>query len=389
MAINIGSATLAVNASAALRAVVHCRSYRRTRQAAPGVATIPNYLYMTKARSTQATIPDPRQQRIPSAENLFKIVLFIGLMLGSFAVTTAAVRALEGAPLGGGLITAGKWSLVSLMAIWNGMLMLALAVLAHDAVHRALFRSPFWNEFWGGMLSALALIPFYINRQIHLTHHSYAHQPGLDPENELHHRPFWAACTIGSLAGVKIHYQIFFHNLRYLGDRRYTGRLIKDALFILLAGGFYFMLVPALGMPLGQTVVPMILAFPLVFAWRAVSDHYGIPAIERATFKGPVLEVDADAWHRDRAKRGREVTGWVVRTSPWLEWLWSHVNYHEVHHKYPWLSHRHLPQAYAATRASQPYLVVDGYWRSFFNLSHRDYYESRENARPYLTTPDW
>jgi fatty acid desaturase len=182
---------------------------------------------------------------------------------------------------------------------------------------------------------------------------------------------------------------MLLQNLVRIADRRYTGRIVKDLLFVSFVGGFYFGVVPALGIPLSQTVVPMILLFPLVFAWRAVSDHYGIPAIERAAFKGPVLDVDAGTWHRDRKKRQREVTGWVVRTSPWLEWLWSHVNYHEVHHKYPWLSHRYLPQVFAATRASQPYLVVDGYWRSFFNLSRRNYYESRETARPFLTTPDW
>jgi len=338
---------------------------------------------------TQASIPAPHEQVIPSGENLFKAVLFIGLLLASFAATGWMVRAIEGLAIAGWLVAVGKWSLILFMAVVDGVLILAIAVLAHDAVHRALFRTPFWNELAGGILSALALIPFYINRQIHLTHHSYAHQPGLDPENDLHHRPFWAACTIGSLAGLQIHYRLLFQNLARLGERRYAGRILKDLLFVGFAGVFYFVLVPALGIPLAQTVVPMILLFPLVFAWRAVSDHYGIPAIERAPFKGPVLEVDAETWHRDRAKRSREVTGWVVRTSPWLEWLWSHVNYHEVHHKFPWLSHRYLPQAFAATRDTQPYLVVDGYWRSFLNLRHRKYYESREVARPYLTTPDW
>jgi len=36
-----------------------------------------------------------------------------------------------------------------------------------------------------------------------------------------------------------------------------------------------------------------------------------------------VLEVDEESWHRDRERRAREVTGWVVLTHPWLEWLWS------------------------------------------------------------------
>ena len=130
--------------------------------------------------------------------------------------------------------------------------------------------------------------------------------------------------------------------------------------------------------------------FPLVFGWRALSDHYAIPPIERAARSTqPVLDVDEEAWHRDRDQRQREITGWVVLTHPWLEWLWSHVNYHEVHHKYPWLSHRYLKPVFEATRATQPYLVVNGYWRSFWNLRHRSYYGTRADMRRFLSTPDW
>jgi fatty acid desaturase len=130
--------------------------------------------------------------------------------------------------------------------------------------------------------------------------------------------------------------------------------------------------------------------FPLVFGCRALSDHYAIPPVERASrTTEPVLDVDDEAWHRDRERRQREITGWVVLTHPWLEWLWSHVNYHEVHHKYPWLSHRYLPQVFAATRDTQPYLVIKGYWRSLLNLRHRQYYGTRAEMRPFLTTPDW
>ena len=81
------------------------------------------------------------------------------------------------------------------------------------------------------------------------------------------------------------------------------------------------------------------------------------------------------------------MTGWVVLTAPWLEWLWSHVNYHEVHHKYPYLSHNHLPRVFEATRAHHPYLVVHGYWRSLGLLKKRRYYASAEDVRPFLTNP--
>jgi len=335
-------------------------------------------------------IPTPKEQVIPAAENLFKAVFLLVLLFVSFALTQRGVSALAASTLPGWQVTGLKWSLIMGMAVWHGVLMLGMGVLAHDAVHKALFRSLFWNELWGGLLSAFTLVPFYANRQIHLTHHGYAHQRGLDPEDAMHNHSLLFATTIGSLVGLYLHYRIILINVLRIADRRYTGRVIKDLLFVTVAGAVYFGLVPALGISVWVTVVPMIAVFPLVFAWRALSDHYAIPPIERAAKqRTDILDTDEDAWHRDREQRKREVTGWVVLTHPWLEWLWSHVNYHEVHHKYPWLSHRYLPQVYAATRDTQPYLVVKGYWRSLLNLRHRRYYGTRAEMRPFLTTPDW
>jgi fatty acid desaturase len=335
-------------------------------------------------------VPTPAEQVIPSAENLFKTVLLLVLLFASFTLTQQGANALAASALPGGLAVTLKWTLILGMAIWNGILIVGFAVLAHDAVHKVLFRSLFWNEFWGGITAAFALIPFYANRQFHLTHHSYAHQPELDPENQMHNHPFLYAFTVGSIVGLNLQYGIFFRNILRIADRRYTGRVIKDALFVTIAGVAYFGLVPSLGISLMYTVLPTLLVFPVVFAWRALSDHYAIPAIERATIKREdILEADEEAWHRDREKRNREVTGWVVLTQPWLEWLWSHVNYHEVHHKYPWLSHRYLPQVFAATRDTQPYLAVQGYWRSLFNLRRHAYYATRADMRRFLTTPQW
>jgi fatty acid desaturase len=335
-------------------------------------------------------IPAPHEQQIPAAANLAKAVLLIGLLLLSFYATARAAAALAALPVAPWQVAPIQWAFVLAMAVWHGMLILGMGVLAHDAVHKVLFRSAFWNELWGGLLSALTLIPFYANRQFHLTHHASAHQPGLDPENDMHHRPFWFAGTIGSLVGLKLQYAIFLRNLRRVADARFRGRVMKDAAFVTVAAGFYFWLVPRLGMPLALTVLPMMLVFPVVFAWRALSDHYAIPAIERAAARRhEVLEVDDEAWHRDRERRAREVTGWVVLTHPWLEWLWSGVNYHEVHHKYPWLSHQYLKGVFEATRDRQPYLVVRGYWRSLFNLRRLRYYESPEAMRRFLTTSEW
>jgi len=284
-------------------------------------------------------IPAPKDQVIPAAENLFKALLLIFLLATSFW----AANALPGT----------AWVAIAALAVVNVVLLTGMGVLAHDAVHRVLFRSAFWNEFWGGLLSALTLIPFQANRQFHLTHHAYAHQPGLDPEEAMHHRSFLSAVALGANLGLREQYRLYLANL-VRGDRKSAWRAAQDTFFIAVALALYFIAVPALGLSVWATVVPTIIAFPPLFAFRALSDHYGLPAVQRGS--------------------QNEVTGWVVLTSPWLEWLWSHVNYHEVHHKYPWLAHTYLPQVFAATREKHPYAVVDGYWRSLWNHRKRSYY---------------
>jgi fatty acid desaturase len=261
-----------------------------------------------------------------------------------------------------------------------------MGILAHEAVHRVLFRSPFWNELGGGLLAALALTPFYANRQFHLTHHGYAHQPGLDPEEVVQHHPFWFAATVGALLGLRELIRIFFFNLRHIGHRRYTGRALKDAAFVTFAAAVYFVLVPSLHMSVFVTIVPILTIMPVVFAFRALSEHYGLPPVLRESAQKREEVLDGQAWYTGRERR--EASGWVVLTTPWLEWLWSHTNYHEVHHKYPYLSHSYLPLVFGVTREQYPYEVVPGYWRSLLNLRRRGYYGPARSAAPVARTSE-
>jgi len=326
-------------------------------------------------------IPGPKDQIIPSGANLFKSLFLIGMLLASFYTTQRGVTLIEQMTF----YPAIKWLFIAGIALWNSVLMLGMGALAHDAVHKVLFRSLFWNEFWGGLLSALTLIPFQANRQFHLAHHSHAHQPGLDPENQMHHHSFMVAAAGGPFIGLYVQYRIFLLNVLRSKDARMAGRALKDALFVAAAGCFYFYLIPAAGMDITHTVLPMILLFPAVFTWRALSDHYGIPAIVRESKKRTMASESADEAASHEQQQRQEVSGWVVITHPWLEWLWSHVNYHEVHHKYPYLSHQYLPRVFQATRQQHPYLVVGGYWKSLLNLRQRQYYESKENVQQFLT----
>jgi len=296
-------------------------------------------------------IPSPKDQVIPERENLLKALLLIALLATSLYAADRIAAVLE---------TPFKWLLVALLGIVGTVLLTGMGVLAHDAVHRVLFRSPFWNEFWGGLLSALVVIPFHANRQFHLTHHSHAHQPGLDPEEPMHRHSFLFAVVAGSTIGLYLQYRLFFANVWNLRDPKRASRAAQDAAFMTAAVALYYLVLPALGISLLATMLPLVLAFPPVFAFRALSDHWGLPPAARDS------------------NEPEQINAWVVLTSPWLAWLWSNINYHQVHHRYPYLSYIYLPQVFAATRDRQPYVVVHGYWRSLFNLRKRSYYCSSE-----------
>lgn len=317
---------------------------------------------MSNATRPLQDIPSAREQVILSAANLFKSIFLVVMLFGDYFLMQAIAGSLENQWL--------AWSLIALLALWNGMLMIGMGVLSHDAVHGVLFRSRFWNEFWGGLLAALVLIPLQANRQFHMEHHRYAHQPGRDPENPMHQSSFLFALVLGPFVALYAQYRV----LAAMAMRGEIVAVLKDVFFIGLALAVYFVVMPALGVALVHTWVPTWLALPLVFSVRALADHYGIPPVIVAG------KADQDAGDDVR----EQLSGWVVLTPQWLQWLWSHVNYHEVHHKYPYLSHHYLPQAFAASRGSHPYLVVDGYWRSLFNVMRLEYYGTPDGIRRFM-----
>lgn len=323
---------------------------------------------MNSIDQPNAGIPNPKEQVIPSGSNLFKSFFLVFMLLGTFYVMQQVAVQVDNVWV--------KYGFIALAAVWNAMLLIGMGVLSHDAVHGVLFRSRFWNELWGGLLAAIVLIPLEANRQFHMEHHRYSHQPGLDPENPMHQTSFLFAVVLGPFIALFAQYQVLASILLRGG----IVRVLKDIFFVGIALSMYFVLLPAFGISLMNTWVPTLLALPFVFSVRALADHYGIPPVVPAG--NAKEESEEEVGNGTHARQ--QVSGWVVLTPKWLQWLWSHVNYHEVHHKYPYLSHKYLPQAFEASRNRYPYLVVDGYWKSLLNVMKRNYYATQEDVRPFM-----
>ena len=88
MAINIGLAPVPVNVSGGRRALLNFRLSRQSGKQHPTMS--------------KPHIPAPREQVVPSAENLFKAILLLALLFGSFALTQQGVNALATSTLPSG-----------------------------------------------------------------------------------------------------------------------------------------------------------------------------------------------------------------------------------------------------------------------------------------------
>lgn len=309
-------------------------------------------------------VPTPGEQVIPGSRNLIKIVVLFTLVFSAFIAGHYGAVGIETFfKSSGALVFIVKWSWLLLCGTLASIALQGLGILGHDAVHKALLKNKWANEIVGTFVSTFALLPFSSNRQFHLAHHRFSHQKNRDPEQPMHNHALWFSITVGSVIGLLIQYKILLINIfSHFFDKRYFIPLLLDIFFLALAISFYFILLPLNGIPVEHSFIPMYLALPVVFGFRAISDHYGLPA---ATTKEEKASGD----------KQNEVSGWVIITSPLLEWLWSNVNYHEVHHKFPYLSHSYLKSTFSATRKQIPYVVVNGYLRNLWRHRKRHYYQ--------------
>ena len=313
------------------------------------------------------SIPDAKSQHIPQLENGLKaafypltiiLLFYLSHRFGSY------IDSIESTGLTSFILTSVKWFGVAMIITGICILMNGIGVLAHDGVHRVLFRSRFANDAVCSIISAFVFIPFFSNRQFHLTHHKFSHQPGRDPENIIHDRPYLIALFAGPFFALYAQYRILFTNLFQFNDRKAQLCALSDLVCASTNIIGYRVAIAILGMNPDYTLIPLIIILPLSYNFRAMSDHYGIPAMNYG---------EQDSRENENVFN-HQLNSRVILTTPLLEWLWSHVNYHEVHHRYPFLSHTHLPRVFAETKDEVNYAVVNGYTRSLLSLRKLKYY---------------
>lgn len=229
------------------------------------------------------------------------------------------------------LITTPLWPVAVLL---QGILLIFLFTLEHEATHRTPFANATLNDWVGRACGLILLLPFEWFRYFHLAHHRHTNLPGLDPELDgpkpetlrqwLWHVsgiPYWIseAKLLISLALNRPQASYVPHNAlpRIVAEARIMLALYTAALASLA-------LTPAL---LWFWVIPILIGQPLLRVYL-LAEHGDCPYVAN------MLENTRTTF-----------TNRIVRFLAW------NMPYHTEHHAYPSVPFHHLPALHREIRA--------------------------------------
>jgi fatty acid desaturase len=242
----------------------------------------------------------------------------------------------------GGLIAAGGpgwWALVPL----QGVLIVSLFMLEHEATHRTPFRSVWLNDWAGRVAGFLLVLPFEWFRHFHLAHHRWTNIEGKDPELQ-GGKPESLGEWVVHVSGLPYWWSEVRLMLALVRGRVADGfvsegarvRVVREAR--VMAVGYAVVLVNLVWTPvlLWVWVVPVLLGQPFLRMYL-LAEHGDCPRV-------------ANMFQNTRTT----FTNRVVR---WLAW---NMPYHVEHHVWPAVPFHQLPQVHGLMR-EELQVTADGY----------------------------
>jgi fatty acid desaturase len=232
----------------------------------------------------------------------------------------------------GGLI-AVQVPLWGLLLPLQGVLIVFLFTLEHEATHRTPFAGARLNEAAGRVCGVLILLPFTWFRYFHLAHHRHTNIPGLDPELDsakpetvrewLRHvsgLPYWRG-----MAGVTWRLALGRERAAYLPDtaRPRMAREARMMLALYAAAAVSLIWTPVL---IWVWVVPVLLGQPVLRLYL-LAEHADCPQV-------------ADMFRNTR-------TTFTTRIVRFLAW---NMPYHVEHHVHPQVPFHRLPDLHRMLR---------------------------------------
>jgi fatty acid desaturase len=246
---------------------------------------------------------------------------------------------------GGAIVLCGWWIASGLPMWWallpvQGILIVFLFTLQHEATHKTPFATERLNEWVGHGVGFLLLLPFEWFRYFHLAHHRWTNIPGRDPEldgGKPETRRAWA----WHVSGIPY----------WLSQIRLLAALATGG------GKADYLPEPAMARVRREARL-MVLGYALVLAlWPGVAWVWIVPVI----LGQPALRLYLLAEHGDCPQvanmfdNTRTVfTGALVRFLAW------NMPYHVEHHVYPSVPFHRLPALHAMMR-DELRVTADGY----------------------------
>jgi fatty acid desaturase len=248
-----------------------------------------------------------------------------------------------------GLIFLVGWGIAMGVPFWpfliplQGVLIVFLFTLAHEATHQTPFQSRWLNETAGHVCGFLLVLPFHWFRPFHMAHHRWTNLPGQDPELDaakpvtvagwawhISGIPLWAA-------SVKLVFRLALRreNPAYLGQRAKPKAENEARIMLALYAG-----------------VAVVSLFNPLLLWVWV-----FPAI----FGQPALRLYLLAEHGDCP----QVTDMfantrTVLTTRVMRFLAWNMPYHTEHHVWPQVPFHQLPTLHNDMR-DHLQVTADGY----------------------------
>lgn len=266
-----------------------------------------------------AGVPAPRRAALTARSDLPGIVHFLSHVgLIGFVGALIAVQV----PM--------WWALIPL----QGVLIIALFMLAHECTHDTPFKTLWMNRAAGHFAGFLLLLPFRWFRYFHLAHHKWTNIPGKDPELA-GAKPNGMRTWLWHVSGLPVWGRLFALIWRLVRDRETPDFLpararpgaVKEARVMLVLYAIIAIAIPFFPAILWVWVVPVVIGQPFLRLYL-LAEHGDCPQV-------------ANMLENTR-------TTFTHRAICWLAW---NMPYHTEHHVWPNVPFHLLPSLHHDMRA--------------------------------------
>lgn len=271
--------------------------------------------------------PDLRERMVERSDGpgLWHLAGHFGLIFGVGAMIAAGVP--------------GWWLLLPV----QGVLVIFLFTLEHEATHRTPFRTVWLNDWVGRLCGLLLVLPFEWFRAFHMAHHRWTNLPGKDPELA-GPKPATRGAWLWHVSGLPY----------WIAEVRLMARLVAGRVEdgFVAEGAKARVVAEARGMASVYSVAGLSLVWTDVVLWVWV-----VPVL----LGQPFLRLYLLAEHGDCPEVANMFentrTTFTTRAVRWLAW---NMPYHVEHHVWPTVPFHRLPEVHGLMK-DELRVTAEGY----------------------------